>query len=328
MNKKIVIAHRGASGYLPEHSMEAKAMAHAMNADFIEQDVVMTADDELVVLHDHFLDGITNVAILFPKRQRADGRFYVIDFTLAEIQSLQMTEAFSSAGEAIYPDRFPVWKSHFQVHTLAQEIELIQGLNKSRGKNIGIYPEIKAPAFHQFEGKDISLALLKTLKYYGYFKKNDAIFLQCFDPKELQRIKHTLFKQLDMQLNLVQLIAETSWQETCSYQNSTAVNYNYDWMFEEGAMSQISDYADAIGPWFPHIVNKQSTTENLLLSNLVEQAHKNNLLVHPYTFRRDKGEIPNYAKDFDDLLYIFYFKAGVDGLFTDFPDLAATFLQR
>ncbi|MCP4324287.1 MAG: glycerophosphodiester phosphodiesterase [Psychromonas sp.] len=328
MNKKIVIAHRGACGYLPEHSMEAKAMAHAMNADFIEQDVVMTADDHLVVLHDHFLDGVTDVAIQFPKRKREDGRYYVIDFTLAEIQSLQMTEAFTTPEQAVYPARFPLWKSHFQVHTLTQEIELIQGLNKSRGKNIGIYPEIKAPAFHQFEGKDISLALLKTLKHYGYFKKSDAIFLQCFDAIELQRIKHTLFKQLDMQLNLVQLIAETSWQKTCYYQDGKTVNYDYGWMFEEGAMLQISEYADAIGPWFPRIVNQHSTPRNLLITDLVEEAHKNNLLVHPYTFRRDKGEIPSYANNFDDLLYIFYFKADVDGLFTDFPDLAVTFLTR
>lgn len=328
MSRKIVIAHRGASGYLPEHSMEAKAMAHAMNSDFIEQDVVMTKDDKLVVLHDHFLDGVTNVAATFPDRCREDGRFYVIDFTLKEIQSLQMTEAFNTPEQAIYPQRFPLWQSNFQVHTLQQEIELIQGLNKSRGKNIGIYPEIKAPAFHRFEGKDISIALLETLKEYGYHKKSDAIFLQCFDPNELQRINNELFPQFDMQLNLVQLIAETSWLETNYYVDGEAFNYDYDWMLKKGAMETVSTYADAIGPWFAHIVDECSTDSNLVFSHLVNEAHQHNLQVHPYTFRRDEGEIPQYAKDFNALLDIFYIKADVDGLFTDFPDCAVSFLKQ
>lgn len=91
---KIVIAHRGASGYLPEHSMESKAMAYAMGAHYIEQDVVMSKDEQLLVLHDHYLDRVTNVAEIFSGRARNDGRYYAIDFTLAEIRSLSMTERF------------------------------------------------------------------------------------------------------------------------------------------------------------------------------------------------------------------------------------------
>src|SRR5262245_10445554 len=82
--KKIVIAHRGASGYLPEHTLEAAAMAHAMGADFIEQDVVLTKDDQAIVLHDIHLETVTNVAKTFPQRARPDGRYYAIDFTLSE----------------------------------------------------------------------------------------------------------------------------------------------------------------------------------------------------------------------------------------------------
>lgn len=333
MNPKIVIAHRGASGYLPEHSMEAKAVAHAMNADFIEQDVVMTKDDQLVVLHDLFLDITTNVASVFPQRIRDDGRFYVIDFTLSEIQSLQMTEAFTQeastqAEQAVYPERFPLWQCQFKVHTLAQEIELIQGLNKSRGKNIGIYPEIKGPAFHRHEGKDISVALLRLLKQYGYDKTSDAIFLQCFDPIELQRIKHTLFNELDIQLKIVQLIAQTDWQETCSYVDGKIINYDYDWMFVPGAMKQISSYADAIGPCHTHLVTNDSAEQQPTFNHMVKEAHQHNLHVHPYTFRRDKGEVPDYADGFEALLKLFYFQADVDGLFTDFPDIAVQLLNK
>lgn len=328
MHKKIVIAHRGASGYLPEHSMEAKVMAHTMNTDFIEQDVVMTKDNRLVVLHDHFLDSVTNVATIFPQRARDDGRFYVIDFTLDEIRSLRMTEVFTASKQAVYPDRFPLWQSTFKVHTLEHEIELIQGLNKSTGKNIGIYPEIKSPAFHRFEGKDISLAILRILKHYGYDKKHHAVYLQCFDENELKRIKYELFQPLAMQLKLVQLIAETSWRETCTYIDGEAINYDYGWMFKPGAMEIISDYADAVGPWYAHVVSQHSTQEKVVFTHLVDEAHRYNLPVHPYTFRRDNGEIPVYAKDFEELLDIFYVQADVDGVFTDFPDLAVEFLNR
>lgn len=153
----LVIAHRGASGYLPEHTLEAKTLAYAMKPDYIEQDVVMTKDDQLVVLHDHYLDRVTDVAERFPNRARADGRYYAIDFTLAEIKTLRVTEGFDIDAQgnkvAGFPDRFPLWKGDFTVPTLAEEIELIQGLNKTLGYNIGIYPEIKAPWFHRHEAK-------------------------------------------------------------------------------------------------------------------------------------------------------------------------------
>lgn len=108
--EKIVIAHRGASGYLPEHTLPAKAMAYAQGADYLEQDLVMTKDDRLVVLHDHYLDRVTDVAQRFPQRARQDGRFYAIDFTLAEIKSLKFTEGFEPKdGKNVqtYPGRFP-----------------------------------------------------------------------------------------------------------------------------------------------------------------------------------------------------------------------------
>ncbi len=115
MNKKIVIAHRGASAYLPEHTIEAKAMAHAMNVDFIEQDLVLSKDDVPIVIHDIYLDDVTDVAIKFPKRKREDNRFYVIDFTFDELKTLQVSERFNpETGEQFYPNRFPKGNRHFQ----------------------------------------------------------------------------------------------------------------------------------------------------------------------------------------------------------------------
>ena len=125
LSDKIVIAHRGASGYLPEHTMESKAMAHAMNADYIEQDIVLSKDDVPIVIHDIYLEEVTDVALVYPERSREDGRFYVIDFSLAELMSLSVNERIDiSTKNAVFPNRFPLKKSNFKLHTLEDEIEL------------------------------------------------------------------------------------------------------------------------------------------------------------------------------------------------------------
>ena len=123
-NERIVIAHRGASGYLPEHTLAAKALAHAMGADYIEQDVVLTKDGVAVVLHDIHLDTVTNVSTVYPGRAREDGRYYALDFTLNEVKRLTVNERIDlKTRKPVYHRRFPVGKSHFQVPTLAEEIE-------------------------------------------------------------------------------------------------------------------------------------------------------------------------------------------------------------
>lgn len=257
--EKIVIAHRGASGYLPEHSLPSKAMAYAQGADYLEQDLVMTKDDRLVVLHDHYLDRVTDVARRFPDRARKDGRYYAIDFTLDEIKSLKFTEGFDIVnGKPVqsYPGRFPMGKSDFRIHTFEEEIEFVQGLNHSTGKNSGLYPEIKAPWFHHQEGKDIAAKTLAVLKQYGYTSKNDKVYLQCFDVNELKRIKTRLEPAMGIDLKLVQLIAATDWNETQEQQaDGKWVNYSYDWMFEPGAMKRLLAMLTELGPtttcWSP-----------------------------------------------------------------------------
>jgi len=123
MDKKIVIAHRGASGYLPEHTLESKSLAFAMNPDFIEQDLVLSKDNIPIVIHDIYLDDVTDVATKYPKRKRIDKRYYVIDFTFEELQKLEVTERFNpKTGKQIYPNRFPKGKGNFKLHSLQQEI--------------------------------------------------------------------------------------------------------------------------------------------------------------------------------------------------------------
>ncbi len=309
---KLVIAHRGASGYLPEHTLAAKAMAYAQGADYIEQDLVMSKDDHVVVLHDHHLDTVTNVHDLFPDRARVDGRYYVIDFTLEELRQLAVSERFAAPDEpgvAVYEQRFPPGKSSFRIATFAEEIELIQGLNRSTGGSVGIYPEIKSPAFHRGEGKDISAAVLEVLKAYGYDEPQDKAFLQCFDGDELQRIRGELLPAMNMNVPLVQLLGTGP-----RYQEAVT---------PEG-MASIASYANGIGPSMDLVVAPDSAPSKPEITDLVQRAHGLGLVVHPYTFRRDS--LPVYAADYDELLEIFLKDIGVDGVFTDFPDLTVEFI--
>ncbi|MDO4627389.1 MAG: glycerophosphodiester phosphodiesterase [Pasteurellaceae bacterium] len=328
---KLVIAHRGASGYLPEHTLESKALAFAQKADYLEQDLAMTKDNRLVVIHDHFLDGLTDVASKFPNRHRKDGRYYVIDFTLKEIQSLNMTENFTikdGKQVQVYPRRFPMWKSHFKIHTFEDELEFIQGLEKSTGKKVGIYPEIKAPWFHHQNGKDISLEVLKVLKKYGYEHKSDRVYLQTFDFNELKRIKTELMPKLGMDLKLLQLVAYTDWHET-EEQNASGkwINYDYDWMFKPGAMAEVAKYADGVGPgWYMLIDKEKSLPNHIVYTPLVEELKHYQMELHPYTVRKD--DLPAFFENVDQMYDALFNKAGATGLFTDFPDTAVNYLNK
>ena len=298
--KKItVIAHRGASGYLPEHTLASKVMAYAMQADYIEQDVVLSKDDVPIVIHDILLDDVTNVLEKFPNRKREDGRYYVIDFTFKEIKTLAVTERFDSeTGLQIYPNRFPKGTSSFRLHSLQDEIELIQGLNKSTGKNIGIYPEIKKPEFHHENGKDISKIVLNILSDYGYKTKNDKCIVQSFDAIELERIR----KELKSQLFLVQLM---------------------EFSEQKNLLEFYASYADGIGPWYKHLISSK-TTSSFSFTSLVEEAHKLSLVVHPYTFREDQLD---EFDSFEQMIDVIIHQAGADGGFTDFPDRMREILQ-
>lgn len=298
---QLVIAHRGASGYIPEHTLESKAMAHTMNADYIEQDLVLSKDDIPIVIHDIYLDQVTNVLEIYPGRERADGRFYVVDFTLDELMALSVNERINlKTRQAVFPDRFPLSQGSFKLHTLEQEIELIQGLNKSRGTNIGIYPEIKNPGFHKKEGKDISKIVLGVLKKYGYVQKTDACILQCFDAIELERIR----KELHSDLFLTQLLELPDTLDD---------------------LDKYATYADAIGPSIEQLLLVSFGKSDQEKKDFIKRAHALNLKVHAYTFRQDNH--PNFDS-FDALLTFGLIELELDGIFTDFPDKAISFLKE
>lgn len=306
IERPIIIAHRGASGYLPEHTLPAKAMAHAMRADFIEQDVVLTSDGVPIVLHDIHLDSTTNVAELFPDRARDDGRFYAIDFSLIEIRQLRAHERRNPNGSAVFPHRFPAINGLSSVPTLAEEIALIDGLNKSRNHKAGLYVEMKATAFHRSEGQDLPAAVMQTLTEGGWDERPDLVYLQSFEPDALRQLKY----ELHTTLPLIQLIAENAWDESGSV--------DFDAMRTDAGLDAIAQYADGIGPWLMQLYTGVDDQGKAQLTDLASRAKMRGLLVHPYTFRAD--QLPVGISDFDELHRIFFEDLGVDGVFSDFPD--------
>lgn len=327
---KIIVAHRGASAYLPEHTLESKALAYNMGVSYVEQDLAMTKDNRLVVVHDHYLDRVTDVADKFPKRARKDGRFYVIDFTLDEIKTLNFTEGFEiENGKRVqgYKDRFPMFKSTFRIHTLEEEIEFVQGLNKTMGKDIGLYVETKAPWFHKQEGKDISKATLEVLKKYGYTSKDSNVIFQTFDYPDLKYVKTELMPKMGMDLKTVMLLAYTDWNETYELKNGKWEVFDFNYLLDPKNFKEVSKYATGLGPTYEMLFDLKKTTKgNIVVNDFVKNAHANGMMVHPYTVRADK--LPEYCTDVDQLFKAILIDADADGVFTDFPDLGTAFLQK
>jgi len=265
-----------------------------MGADYLEQDVVGTRDGQLIVFHDLYLDQLTDVARCFPGRARADGLHYCVDFTLDEIRTLRVTERRRRNGPgARFPGRFPVATGSFRVHTLAEELEFVRGLNLSTGRQAGVYTEIKDPGWHEEHGFPLGDRVVETLHAFNYRTRHDNFFIQCFDAGELRRVR----ARFGDDLPLIQLLDEGA-------------------DMSPDALAGAGEYAQGIGPAIEMAWPDRG---------LVEMAHERGLLVHPYTFRAD--ELPAGFTDFSGLLATFIDTLKVDGLFTDFPDLAGSYIR-
>ncbi len=307
-DEPVIIAHRGASGYLPEHTLEAVAMAHAQGATYIEQDVVLTRDRVPVVLHDVQIDAVTDAALKFPDRKRDDGRWYAIDFTLAELKTLNVTERKNPrTGKPAFPNRFPAGRGTFRIPTLDEELQLIGGLNASTGRVAGIYPELKAPAWHREQGMELAPEVLKVLALHGYAEKDALCYLQCFEFAELRKVRETL----GYRGKLVYLMG------------GRAASGSPDPNTDEG-LKTIARTAQGIGPALPMVLRK-SQNGDYEPTDLVKKAHEAGLKVHPYTIRTDS--LPPGLTDPQDPFRLILGVAGADGVFTDQPDQGTTYLR-
>jgi glycerophosphoryl diester phosphodiesterase len=311
-----VASHRGASGYLPEHTLEAKAMAYALGVDYIEQDVVLTKDNVLVVLHDHTLETTTDVAKKFPGRHRKDGSYYAIDFTLDEIKSLLVTERFDpKTGKAVFAGRFPVgFGIDFRVPTLEEEILLVQGLNKSTGRNVGLYVEVKEPAFHEKEGKPIMEATIEMLARYGYNKDDAKVILQIFDFDAVKKSRALGWKAP------LAMLVDMDGQMLIDDKDV------HKWLLTEEGVKEVSKYASIYAPWFTHLALPSEDGKSWSTAPCLKWARDAGMSVHTWTHRTD-----SLAKGFssEEAMFDAIFKEmKLDGLFSDFPDHPIKYLEK
>lgn len=305
--KPEVIAHRGASGYLPEHTLESLILAYSQGADYIEQDLVLSKDGIPVVLHDIHLETVTDVEQKFPDRVRKDKRYYAYDFSLQELKTLRVHERQNAQGEQVFANRYQ-GQSSFKIATFEEHILLIQQLNRQFAKQVGIYPEIKSPAWHLAEGADISAIVLSMLRKHGLDDHSKPVYVQCFDFAEVKRLRQTL----GAKVKLVQLIADPSWQESTT---------DYTFILSPEGLQEVAKYADGIGPWIPQLLDMQTMQP----THVMRSAKKVGLVVHPYTFRKDELPANVSAKQSLDILFKML---KVDGIFTDFTDVVVTYLEQ
>ncbi|MDA3933288.1 MAG: glycerophosphodiester phosphodiesterase family protein [Gammaproteobacteria bacterium] len=323
----LIIAHRGASGYVPEHTLAAYALAIFQGADYIEPDLVMTRDKVLIARHDNRLELSTNVAELPQFSARRDQRvvdgesvsgWFSEDFTLAEIRQLRAIERIPALRPA--NSRFD---GQFSIPTFNEIIELVQALQQSGGRIIGIYPEIKHPAHFQQLDMAAEPVLIEALQQYGYRDRDDPVWLQSFEPQSLRQLRQMTA------LRLVQLLAAKG---VSADQLGHAAALDYAGMASVRGLHGIREYADAIGVDKRMIV-RPDTAGNLSVaqaSSLVADAHAVGLAVHAWTFRAENAFLPTTLQSSSDPAapgdlaaeLTLFRQLGVDGFFLDHADIA------
>jgi glycerophosphoryl diester phosphodiesterase len=324
----LVIAHRGASGYRPEHTLAAYELAIDLGADYVEPDLVLTKDGHLVARHDNVLGPTTDVADHpeFAGRRTTksiDGvvvpdDWFSEDFTLAELKTLRAVERIPGTrpANAAYDGQFPV-------PTLTEVLELVHRKERATGRTIGVYPETKHPSYFAGVGLDMDAELVRVLDRHGYDKRSDAVFVQSFEVANLRRLDRLT------DVRLVQLLNSSGqpWDVTAAGGTRT-----YADMATPAGLREIARYADGVGPEKYRYIIPKDATGNVVLANatsFVADAHRAHLEVHPWTFRAENTFLPtNYKRGTDpnalgDAVGEMrtFLATGIDGFFTDQPDV-------
>ncbi|HBH81658.1 MAG TPA: glycerophosphodiester phosphodiesterase [Nitrospira sp.] len=324
-NKPIVIAHRGASGYVPEHTLAAYAMAIHQGADFIEPDLVMTKDGHLIARHDNVLDLTTDVSTRpeFAGRKTTktvDGvtvtGWFSEDFTLAEIKTLRAIERIP--GNRPANTRFD---GQFEIPTLQEIIDLARGYEKILDRRIGLYPETKHPTYFDRLGLSLEEPLVRVLRRNGYEGRNSQVFIQSFEINNLRKLK-TMTR-----IPLVQLL----WIEGKPYDvEAGGGSLTYEQMATPAGLAQIASYAKGVGPEKRFIIplDASGNLDPSRATSFVQQAHAVGLQVHPYTFRSENVFLPTNFRSSADPNALgdgageikIFLRTGIDGFFTDQTD--------
>jgi glycerophosphoryl diester phosphodiesterase len=346
--RPIVIGHRGASGYLPDHTLESYALAIELGADYIEPDLVATKDGVLVARHEPNIIDTTNVKDLpqFASRRRrgvvdgvAQDGFFVSDFTYDEIRQIRAVQPLGERDQS--------FNGRFQIPTFDDVIRLAKRKSIEQGRVIGVYPETKHPTYHQRLRLPLEDRLLAVLTSHGWNDRSAPVFIQSFEQANLKYLRARTT------VRLVQLIDANDVNPDGSLDLSPPYDRPYDWavsgrqgkysdLLTPQGLAEVRTYADGIGPWKPYLISSaclrivrgacvdanddgvvnEEDRKLLPPSRVVEYAHARGLLVHPYTFRNEQRRLARNYKGAPITEYKLFYQHGVDGLFSDFADTA------
>jgi glycerophosphoryl diester phosphodiesterase len=312
----IIIAHRGASGERPEHTLASYSLAIAQGADSIEPDLVLTKDGVLVARHENEISETTNVAdkAEFAGRRTTktiDGQkmtgWFTEDFTLAELKTLRAKERLPQLRQANM-----AYDGQFEIPTFDDILALAKAQSAATGRTIGVYPETKHPSYFIAIGLPHAGPLLAALTKFGHVEKSAPVFIQSFEVENLKALRPKT------KLRLIQLMDEKGSPPDRS-------DLTYPQMASAQGLKIVATYADGIGP------NKALVIPRTLLGNLgdpttlVADAHTVSLAVHPWTFRRENYFLPLAQKsgidprghgDLNAEIKAFL-ATGIDGIFSD-----------
>lgn len=307
----LVIAHRGASGHRPEHTLEAYALAVQMGADYIEPDLVSTRDGVLVARHENEIGTTTDVAARYPERRVTriiDGDsvtgWFTEDFTLAELRTLRARERLAFRDQT--------YNGQFRIPTFDEVLTLADSLSRTTGRVIGVYPETKHPSYFRSIGLSLEAPLLASLVRAGWNRADAPVFIQSFEVSNLRALKS------QTPVRLIQLI--TSGAPADRAQHGSVPTY--DQMLSPAGLREVATYAYGIGP-----EKRLVLPDDAGATTLVRDAHAAGLKVHIWTLRREAQFIgARFAGDLAAEARAFV-AAGVDGVFTDHPELVVRALR-
>jgi len=288
----LVLAHRGASGYLPDHTLEAYALAIAQGADYIEPDLVSSQDGALVARHENELSQTTDVAEKFPARRTTktvDGRsvegWFTEDLTLAELKSLRARQPMA--------DRPHDHDGRYLIPTFDEICDFVAAQEKAVGRRIGLVPETKHPSYYDGLGLSLEEPLVRTLAAHGYDAKDDLVVVQSFETANLVELRKLTGVRL---LRLVDSEVE---------------------LFTADGLRRIKTFADAVGLPKQALIGEDGVPTSVLADALAA-----GLEVHVYTFRNEPRSLPGWAGGDPVAELKRYYALGVDAVFADFPDTA------
>ena len=351
-DEPLVIGHRGAPGYLPDHTLEGYALAIRLGADYIEPDLVATKDGHLIARHEPNITATTDVARHpeFASRETtkvvdgfAEQGWFASDFTLAEIKTLGAVQPLSER-----PQQF---NGRFRIPTFEEVIAL------AKRYRVGIYPETKHPTYHQDLGLPLEGRLVAALRRAGLDRRRAPVFIQSFEQSNLEQLNRMT------DVRLVQLVDANDVNPDGSLDYTAPFDRPYDWTVSgdprllartfgffatDAGLAEIRTYADGIGPWKRYIVSTAAVDINgdgvvgdengdgmvdeadrklLPPTSLIRRAHRKGLVVHTWTFRSEPRRLAYDYRGNPLREYLQFYRLGIDGVFSDFPD-HAVFARR